>query len=130
MRWRVLNQLEREVVVSVLRRIEDELLRCYWNKNQKEMDSPFQNTGNQYDCGVFAVRAYDWVEDNGKNFVYLDNNFPQASLRAEWYKYLGRGDYVEVNENWKMEYLADMLKRCKDAIREDFGEDQNGLDTV
>ena len=125
MRWRVLNENETMVVVSVLRYIERELLRCYWNKNHKVMNSPFDNTGNQYSCGVFAVHAYDWSIDNRENFVYMDNDFPQASLVAEWYKYLGRGDYVKVNENWKMEYLADMVKRCRDAIREDFEENKD-----
>lgn len=130
MRWRVLGEDDTQVVVAVLRAIEEELLRCYWNKNNKEMESPFCNTGNSYTCDVFSVRAYSWDNDNGKNFVYADRHLLQSSLIAEWYKHLGRGDYVEVPENWKMEYLADMLKRCKDAIKEDFGEDQNGLDTV
>ena len=120
MRWRVLNELEREVVVSVLMRIEDELLRCYWNKFQKEMESPFRNTGARYDCGVFIVRAYNWKGDSGKNFVYKDKDFPQGSLRAEWYKHLGRGDYVEVPEDWNMAYLPYMLYRCTKAIRKDF----------
>ena len=62
-----------------------------------------------------------YVKD-GKNFVYLDNDYPQGSLRAEWYKYLGRGDYIEVPESWKMEYLSDMLQRCLHAIRDDFLE--------
>lgn len=122
MRWRVLDELEREVAVSVLKRIEDELLRCYWNKNHKEMESPFRNTGGRYDCDVFTVHAYNWTGDNGKNFVYKDKKFPQASLRAEWYKHLGRGDYVEVPEDWRMTYLCDMLYRCTRAIGKDFGE--------
>lgn len=120
--WRVLKEHEREVVVSVLGRINSELKRCYWNKNQKMMDSPFDNTGNSYECDVFSVHAYNWNEDNGKNFVYIDKIMPQASLIAEWYKYLGRGDYVEVPEDWKMNYLADMLKNCTEAIRKDFGD--------
>ena len=125
MRWRVLNQQDTEVVVAVLKAIEDELLRCYWNKNQKEMRSPFRNTGNSYSCDTFSVRAYNWVGDNGKNFVYTvytDRYLMQSSLIAEWYKYLGRADYVEVPEDWNMEYLSDMLDNCVRAIRRDFGE--------
>ena len=122
MRWRVLNQQDTKVVVAVLREIERELLRCYWNKNQREMESPFWNTGNSYSCGAFSVRAYSWDDDNGKNFVYTDRHLFPSSLIAEWYKHLGRGDYVEVPESWKMEYLADMLENCKEAIRKDFGE--------
>lgn len=122
MRWRVLNQQDTEVVVAVLKAIEDELIRCYWNKNHKEMRSPFRNTGDSYSCDGFSVRAYNWSGDNGKNFVYADRHLPQSSLIAEWYKYLGRGDYVEVPEGWNMQYLSDMLDNCVRAIRRDFGE--------
>ena len=43
--------------------IKNELDRLYWNKNQKEMDSPFENTGETYKNKTFKVCAYKWNED-------------------------------------------------------------------
>lgn len=114
---RVLNQKETRLVVATLSAIDNELRRCYWNKNQMEINSPFSNTGNSYECTAFKVRAYDWNGDNGKNFVYHDGR-----IVAEWYKHLGRGDYVEVADDWMLDELADMLEDCVEAIRGDFGE--------
>ena len=123
MNWRILNDKETQVVVAVLNEIRRCLETRYWNKNQKEMLSPFGNHAEEYHCSAFAVHSYDWVsERNERNFVYIDKDHPERSLIAEWYKYLGRGDEVKVPEEWKMEYLPDMLKRCCDAIYEDFGE--------
>lgn len=114
---RVLNRKETRLVVATLSAIDNELRRCYWNKNQMDLPSPFSNTGNSYSCDAFAVRAYDWAGDNGRNFIYRNGR-----LTAEWYKHLGRGDYVEVAYDWTLGELADMLEDCVEAIRRDFGE--------
>ena len=115
---RVLKEKERHVVVAVLDAIDRELRRCYWNANQKEMESPFDNTGTSYKNRAFSVRAYDWISDNGDNFVY-----PAHDLHVDWYKRLHRGVYVEVADDWTMDMLADMLDDCVAAIREDFEEE-------
>lgn len=115
---RVLKEKERHVVVAVLDAIDRELRRCYWNANQKEMESPFDNSGTSYSNRAFSVRAYDWINDNGDNFVY-----PAHDLHVDWYKHAHRGVYVEVADDWTMDMLADMLDDCVAAIREDFGEE-------
>ena len=115
MKMKVLDEKQTEVVVAVLRQIDKELQRCYWNANQKEMESPFDNNGNSYRCDAFSVHAYEWNDDNENNFVY-----PEHNLVAEWYKYLGRGDFIRVPYYWRMEMLADMLNDCVSAIRKDF----------
>ena len=112
---RVLNEKERNVITAVLRYIDDELCRCYWNENQQQMNSPFDNTGNKYKCHAFTVHSYDWIKGNRDNFVY-----PKDNIHVEWYKYLGRGMYVEVPDDWTIERLPDMLDDCVQSIREDF----------
>lgn len=115
---RVLNAAETYLFVATLEKIDRELQRCYWNKYQVEMSSPFSNTGNQYSCKVFSVHAYDWNnETNEENFVY-----PSDGVKAGWYKYLGRGDYIQVPDDWSINNLVEMLDDCVTAIREDFGE--------
>ena len=114
---RVLDEKERRVITAILSMIDQELRRCYWNERQIEMESPFSNTGNQYECRAFKVIAYDWSNHVRENFVY-----PKDDLHVEWYKYLGRGMYVEVPDDWTMERLPDMLDDCIAAITEDFGE--------
>ena len=121
-KWKNLSGEDTAVVVAALRDIEKELLRCYWNKNQKEMDSPFKNTGGYYSCEAFVVHAYSWSEDNHNNFVYVDKEDPEKEVIVCWYKYLGRGDSVKVPESWELNDLSEMLDNCIKAIREDFGE--------
>ena len=48
------------LIRSVINEIRRELDRLYWNKYQTDMDSPFDNTGNEYMNDTFIVRAYDW----------------------------------------------------------------------
>ena len=117
-----LDHKETSVVVAVLREIERELSRCYWNKNQKEIISPFANTGKKYHNSTFSVAAYNWRDErNESNFFY-----PADDLIVCWYKYLGRGVSVNVPANWTMDDLPDMLDKCREAIRRDFGETDDG----
>lgn len=116
MKDKTLNEKETAVIVAVLREIDRELQRCYWNKNQKSLASPFDNTGNKYSTPTFSVWAYDWNSDFDKlNFYYPKDNF-----MVYWYKYLGRGVAVTVPKNWTMDKLPDMLDNCLRAIRENF----------
>ena len=100
------------LVVAILNYIEKELLRLYWNINQKEMDSPFQNTGNTYSNPVFSVRAYDWDENIEPNFQYGD-------FKVWWYKHSNRGVYFETTAPFTVEFLREMLKNCLKAMLED-----------
>ena len=109
-----LGKEETLLVVAALKMIDEELRRCYWNKYQEEMNSPFSNTGESYSCDAFTVRAYNW-DKNTWNFDY-----PEDGFVVEWYKHLGRGDLVEVPNEWNVGWLPGMLATCLKAIREDF----------
>ena len=110
----VLNEKETELVIAILRAIDQELSRLYFNKNQKDISSPFDNTGTEYKNETFIVRAYNWYdEDNEKpNFEYKD-------LKVWWYKHLGRGDYMEKEKPLTLEFLLDMLKDCMVSLEND-----------
>ena len=45
---KILNQKQTALVDAILSKIETELERVYWNIYQKEMESPFRNTGTTY----------------------------------------------------------------------------------
>ena len=100
--------------------IRKEMDRLYWNKYQKEMVSPFDNTGEKYINDTFVVRAYDWGED-GNSYP----NFQYKRLDVFWYKYSCRGleawfsgDFSE----FTIDFLVDMLNDCLLSLRKDFGE--------
>lgn len=111
-----------ELIKAVLDRIDNELDRCYWNKNQKNINSPFQNTGETYSNDVFTVRAYSWNDDEE-----LKPNFESKFLECSWYKHSHRGlnyniKYNARSEENELEQLANFLNDCIKAIRKDFGE--------
>lgn len=109
-----LNEIDADLITAMLFYIRRELDRCYWNKYQKSMISPFDNTGKKYTNEYFTVRAYDW---NGN---YLPN-FECGGLKIFWYKYCGRGIYVIPSDNFSILQLPTILYDCKKAIRKDFG---------
>lgn len=109
-----------ELIMAVLDRIENELDRCYWNKNQKEMDSPFKNTGSTYKNKVFSVRAYNWIDDQDDI-----PNFDSKFLKCWWYKHSHRGLLYAIDFNSDKDNLPELarfLDECINAIKEDFGE--------
>lgn len=110
---------EVNIVVDILRGIENELFRCYWNKNHKELNSPFANTGMSYKNDVFEVNAYYWGDDET---MIHHPNFKYQGLKVWWYKYLPRGCVAECDQNMTMAYLIQMHNDCIEAIRKDFGE--------
>ena len=61
-----------KLIVGALDLIREELDRLYWNKYHKEMNSPFDNSGETYSNDTFTVKAYDWVNNNddSPNFNY------------------------------------------------------------
>ena len=113
---RKLNKEDTAVVVTVLTNIKDVLRTYFLIKFDKDMYSPFDNTGAKYSCDAFTVRAYDWNFDDVDNFVY------EGGLKAKWYKYLGRGDEVYVPDDWTAVKLQQMYLDCVQSIRKDFGE--------
>lgn len=86
-------------VIALLKDIENTLKTVYWNKNQKEMDSPFGNTGNRYIGKCFEVHAYNWNEN-----YPIAYNFKCGKIEISWYKYLGRDTTVN-GEYSNQEYI-------------------------
>lgn len=87
-------------MIDLLKGIDRRLKIIMWNINQKEYDSPFDNSGNTFKFGNFEIMAYDWNDDHEQeyNFIYRVNknkaNMPDLKIR--WYKYLGR--ITEINQ--------------------------------
>lgn len=106
---------------AVLLRIRRELDRLYWNKYQREMESPFDNTGTTYFNDTFTVRAYYWGEDPEEE---TKPNFECGPVRVYWYKHEGRGNTIFTRKGFDTpETYALMLDKCLDSLRKNFGED-------
>lgn len=109
-----------QLIRATLAEIEYEMERLYWNKNQKEMNSPFRNTGTEYANDTFQVRAYKWGDDDETdtpNFIYKD-------LKIWWYKHFRRGiEWVykgERHADIPSEFFAKMLDECLQSMNNDF----------
>lgn len=107
---------ECEIICAALDKIRKELDRCYWNKNQKEMSSPFDNTGEEYSNNIFSVYAYYWGDDE----LQLRPNFIYKDLKVFWYKHSNRGVYAESEHMLTLDDLNTMIIECNRAIRNDF----------
>ena len=103
------------LIRACLDKIENELIRLYWNKNQKEIDSPFANTGESYHNDTFSVSAYSWNDEspNTPNFQYKD-------LTVFWYKHSNRGVTAYKKTPLTLEFLTEMLNDCYQALEKDF----------
>ena len=107
--------MEDHLLTAVLGEIKAEMDRIYWNKHHKEMNSPFLNTGQYYDDGIFVVRSYDWESNDLPNFQY-------DKLKCWWYKHYKRGLYWEYNGQRDVlppsEFLEKMIEHCIRSINE------------
>ena len=103
-------------VIALLNEIANQLSRIMWNKNQKEYESPFGNTGNKFFNKVFQVQAYDWNEDIEQQF-----NFKYKDIKISWYKYLGRD--TTINKEITPEEATKMFDDCINSLKEDFKEE-------
>lgn len=113
----VANKKWDSLMDAVLRKIRSELDRLYWNKYQKEMNSPFDNTGEEYSNDVFTVRAYNWNEEEEKP------NFEWGPVRVYWYKHEGRGNQVFTKIGYDDPAIYGlMLDKCIESLQKDFGE--------
>ena len=92
------------IVLAALNLIEDRLDSAMWNITQKEYNSPFQNTGNNFDSEIFSVHAYSWSDE------IQPWNFKYGDFEASWYKCLGRGSTM--NKKISLQEVADMLNAC------------------
>ena len=109
------------LIRSVLDEIRRELDRLYWNKYQKEIASPFDNTGNKYKNTTFIVRAYDW-EDNDSELPNFEYYFEYSGIYVYWYKHSRRGLTAYTDDDLTLDYLTNMLNDCVTSLRKDFGE--------
>ena len=103
-------------VTALLNEIDNQLLRIMWNKNHKEYESPFGNTGNKFFNKVFQAQAYDWNEDIEQQF-----NFKYKDVKISWYKYLGRD--TTINKEITPEEAVHMFNDCINSLKEDFKEE-------
>lgn len=100
------------ITQAILDKIEKELSRVYWNKHQKEIISPFANTGTTFKTPIFIVRAYNWDGNYKPNFEYKD-------FKVYWYKHSNRGLYIEYNKKITLDFLINMLDDCLESIEYD-----------
>lgn len=97
------------IMLAALREIENQYDRVFWNITQKEVHSPFGNTGERFSCDVFEVQAYEWNEDDEQLY-----NFKWNDIEIRWYKYLGRGMYQ--NRLTSNDEIAKMIDSCLDYL--------------
>ena len=104
------------LLVAALNAIREDLLRVYWNINQKEMEDPFSNSGNKYKNDIFEIEAYSWNED-----VVQPYNFKWKDFEVSWYKYLGRG--TSTNREIEPKEINQMLNECLEALQKEDTKD-------
>lgn len=104
-------------ITALLKEIDFKLSIAYWNKFQKEYESPFGNTGNIFINNVFEVRAYDWNNESSQKY-----NFKCGDVEISWYKYLGR--CMTINKKYPVHDIIDMYNRCIESI-EEMEDDEN-----
>ena len=109
-----------ELVKAIFDRIENEYDRLYWNKNHKELQSPFKNTGESYENDTFRVHAYDWDEDGD------ELNFKYKNFYASWYKHSHRGlEFWRTAGDITADFLNQMLNDCLASLYKDFRSEGN-----
>lgn len=98
-------------IVALLDEIDNQLSRVMWNREQKEYDSPFENTANSFKNDVFEVQAYSWDDEVSQPY-----NFKCGNIEISWYKYLGRD--TTINGHYSPEEIINMFNKCIDSILE------------
>lgn len=94
-----------DYVIALLKSIEQKMLVQYWNKFQKEMDSPFSNTAANFKNDIFEVEAYSWDDDYEQPY-----NFKWKDVEISWYKYLGRD--TTINQKIDSHKAIEMFDEC------------------
>ena len=109
-----------DLVLAVIRFVEERLARAYWNVHQQSM-RPCDNSGDRFDCDTFSIHAYSWNEDEDQQF-----NFRWRDFRVSWYKYAGRGS--SMNRELSPNEVSDMLLECLSAIDDWYEENKTEED--
>lgn len=106
------------MVRAMLDYIRKELNRHYWNDNNVEMASPFDNTGESYWNNYMTVRAYYWGDDEKEA---KKPNFETGHMRIYWYKHSNRGLEIYFEKGYdSYDTIAETLSKCIESIEHDF----------
>lgn len=103
--------------LALLFDIKKYLNTCYWNKEQREMRSPFDNTGETFQTNHLTLIAYQWDDEDDEEDKY---NLKFKDVEISWYKYLGRG--TTINKELSMEEWVVLYNEIIDEIRTFFGK--------
>ena len=98
-----------EIWDAALCYLRDEPSRVMWNREQRTYASPFDNSGNRFECPTFKVEAYSWGDEE------QPFNFKWLGVEISWYKCLGRG--MSANVELTPDIAAEMLDDCLMAAR-------------
>ena len=100
--WVFLDNKYEYLIRGALYMVRSELDREYWNTNQKEMVSPFDNTGaSDFITDYLTIRSYNW---NGNELP----NFDTERIKVFWYKHSNRGVEAMIRPE-DLPNLADVL---------------------
>ena len=113
--WVYLDSKYEYLVRGMLHMLRSELDRLYWNKNQAEMVSPFDNTGApDFSTDYLTIRSYNWDENTLPNF-------DTDSVKIFWYKHSNRGVFAMVKNSDNIgEVLANVLNDSIESINLEF----------
>lgn len=100
-------------IVALLFYLNKQLERVMFNKNQKEYESPFMNTGNYFENDIFKVQAYSWNDDIEQEYNFL---YKPENIKISWYKYLGRD--TTINNLYNPNIIINMFDKCLNSLIE------------
>ena len=67
--------------------------------------------GNDYENDTFAVRSYDWVDEDNNEWHFWHK---PSGLKVQWYKYPLRG--FETNMDIADDQFLDILRDCTNSM--------------
>jgi hypothetical protein len=115
--WRFVDSQYEYLIRGSLNMICSELERNYWNCNQKQMDTPFENNGApDFVTDYLTIRAYNW---DGNYLPNLDTDL----IKVFWYKHSNRGVMAMVKGDAIVgETLAIALNNAIESINQHFAD--------
>lgn len=115
--WEAVESKYEYMLRAMLNMIESEMTRLYWNQNQKEIISPFSNSGELFQNEYVTIRAYNWDENELPNF-------DTDQLKIFWYKHSNRGLYALSTPNGNIdEILVNVLNNTIQSLKETYNEE-------
>ena len=104
-----------DMLDAALTFIRHRLDTVLWNRLQKEVESPFGNTGSRFDTDGLSIHSYSWSDDD------QPYNFKCGDVEVSWYKYLGRG--MSANADYSPSDVSSVLSTALSILdRVDNGE--------